>query len=68
MMDSYSKLFNSNWVMHALFYFIGAMIAQIYNCFFIIEYTIIHTIIYILLLSGFMVLFFIQYNKYNKDV
>ena len=68
MFDSYIKIFNSNWVMHGLFYFIGAMISQIYNCFFIIEYTTIHVIIYILLLLGVVVLFFIQYIKYNKDV
>ena len=68
MFKSYKISFNSNWIMHACFYFMGAMITQIYNLFFRIEYTIIHVLFYILILAAFGLLFRAQYIKYNKDV
>lgn len=68
MFNDCKELFNSNWFMHLLIFYMGVLITELYNCFFTIEYTIIHVIIYTLLLLSCIVSFIYQYMKYNKDV
>ena len=64
----YTKIFNSNMIMHISFFMLGVFATEIYNYFLLIEYT---TLYLGLCIFGSIICFIIftrQYILLNKDV
>ena len=68
MSDEFDVIFNSNLIMHILFYIIGIATVEIYNYFIEIEYTISYLIMCIFISIGAIYTFISKYKKYNKGV
>ena len=66
MEDIYTKIFNSNMIMHISFFMMGISITEIHNFYFDTVYSVIYLFLCILIMPISWIIFLIQYNKNNQ--